>query len=76
MGRQTKGQARADHSPGQEHVGVYLREKPGSPGTRLEPISTTKQKFIYEACKKNGYLLQKIILTKTSTDERELRIKV
>ena len=73
MGAETKGQARADHGPGQKHVRVNLREKPGSPGTRLKSISSTKQKFIYETCKKNGYLLEKNILLKQQMNESQTR---
>ena len=50
--RQTEGQARADHGPAQQGIRVNLRQEPGSPGTRLKLVTSTKQKFYFEICKK------------------------
>ena len=52
MRAETKGQARADHGPDQQHVRMNLRDEPGSPGTRLKLVTSTKQKFYFETCKK------------------------
>ena len=51
MWGQTEGQARADHGPAQQGIRVNLRQEPGSPGTRLKLVTSTKQEFKFENCK-------------------------
>ena len=48
MWGQTEGQARADHGPAQQGIRVNLRQEPGSPGTRLKLVTSTKQEFKIE----------------------------
>ena len=48
MRAETKGQARADHGPDQQHVRMNLRDEPGSPGTWLRLVISRKQKFILQ----------------------------